>query len=1342
MGSSLEFTPEEIRATRRQLGLSQVEAGQLIGGGPRAFSKYEAGTVRPAASVISLLRILQADPTALATLRGQEPRPIEPGTAAPFEVSGRYLALLTDKTFPELLRRLLHAEAQANDLPADGIHVASNVSAADGGEDGRIEWKDGLDRTRFLPSRLCLFQLKAGKITPSTAARDVVTKERTVKVMVRGVLEADGNYIMLCSRPYTQKQIEKRKASLQAALCAAGMAIDIGQVDFWDADQIAMWVNHHSTVAMWVMEQTPSGTIHPFRSWTHWAGRPEHERSPWVEDERLPTLRAYLHEEIKKHRSFVRIVGPAGVGKSRLTLEALGSAVGDGATDRFLSDIVLYSVQSEAHVEDIYKVVQDLAGSGARAVVVVDQCEPEARQTLVGMTSRRSSCLSLVTIDDEIPTGTLGQDTFKIDEATASVTEAIINQVSPDLPSEDRERLVRFSKGFPKIAILVGQAWNKSIPIAHATDDALVDTFVLGRRPRDRALLLKSATLVAAFGLVEAVCTEGQLSEVARLGRDLSAEDLYAAVTDLIERGAARRRGRLVSLQPRPISLSLAERQWKEWDPAKWDQVLTGDISPEVRAMAARQLALLNTTKVSQRVVNNVCRPGGPFEGYAALSKPGNPEVLSTLAAIDSKAVVDQINRSLLHVRDLSSVTGDVRRHLVYALEKICFHTHTFEEGARLLLRLAMAENEEWANNATGLFLGLFPMFLGGTAADGKSRLSFLDDATASDDEVQRLLAARGMIAGARTSHFTRVVGAETQGSLPALDPWRPATNEEANHYLEGCVRRLARIAKVDDKVGLAAREGLGKSLRPLILTGLFDLVETVVEQVSTVVSYWPDAVTSLRNTLTHDTERIDAEVCSRVSKLFVDLQPESLQSRLRALVTEMSWDHLMDEEPDYEKRFRRQVEAVRELASELLEQPATLSRALPDLSCGEQRMAGELGVALAELDDSPLKWLDPIAQAVVQTPENERSYDLLTGFVVGLAKSHPEAVAAFKQRVARSSDLAPSLPQICFPLGISASDIELAIGALQSGLLPAWRLNKWSFGGVLAKVPASEVAPLFDVMLEHSAEAYVVAVDLMGMYAHGEPEKLEGLRPQVLKLVENLTKWERLPSGDMHLHHFEQIAGWILGKGRQDPDATAAALALARALANSEEFGGKSAIEPLLSNLLSGFPEVAWQLIGQAIVSDDRKAELLTFVLGDQFSFERESCPPILSLSEDALFAWCHAHPDRAPAFVARILPLLTTRGADAPNLSLHPITARLLDEFGEREDVRLSVERNVYTFGWSGSRTTYFARYKEPFSKLLQHPKQGVRSWARNVLRNLDDSVQMARNEDEETEARGELW
>lgn len=1332
-----EIPPEEIRAIRKQLRLSQVEAGKIIGGGPRAFTKYEAGTVRPAASLIGLLRVLQTDPTLLAALQGNKPQSIASGVVSPFDITGNEIANLTEKTFPRLLRRLLHAEAQAHDLTADGIHVASNVYAPDGGEDGRMRWEHGPPRTPFLPTRLCQFQLKAGRITPSAAAQDVLDKNGNVKVMVRKVLEATGNYIMLCARPHTQKQIADREASIRNAIRRAGMEVEVGQVDFRDADQIAEWVNCHPAVATWVKEQTTSITVRPFHSWSHWAGRTEHEQSPWVEDERLPAIRAYLHERIKEPRCFVRIVGPAGVGKSRLTLKALGSAIEDDEADRNLSDIVLYTVQSEARGKDIIKVIQDLADLGQRAVVVVDQCEPQTHRILVDIVSRQSSRLSLITIDDEIPTGTLSEETFKVDEAPASVTEAIIKHVSPGLPSEDERRLVSFSKGFPKIAVQIGHAWISSIPIAHATDFDLVETFVLGRRSKNPQLLLKSAMLVAVFGLIEAETVKGDLRKIARLCRKLYAEDLYAAVRVLVERGAARRRGRLVALQPRPISLSLAERQWKEWDQTKWDQVLTGDINPRLRVLAARQLALLNTTEVSQIIVKHVCRRAGPLEGFEALSKAGNAETLSALAAIHPEVVSDLIKRSLDDANGLPRVTAEVRRHILYALAKICFHAKTFEEGACLLLRIASAENEQWANSATGQFVKLFPTLLGQTEADGNARLSFLKEAISGDGEPQRLIAAKGLLAGSKTRDFTRFIGgSETQGTRPALESWKPAPENEAIDYIQGCVSLLAGLAMKDDKVGVTAQEGLGQKLRSLIRVGLIELVEKVVAQVGAAVCYWPKAATSLRNVLFFDTEYIGDDVTNRVERLFTDLEPKSLHSRIRVHVTEESWIFLRDKDSDYKSRYRARVKAVRELAEELLEASEALSRAFPDLSKGNHRMAGELGVALAELADSPLQWLEPITQAILKTPEDERNFDLLTGFVGGLAKDHPEAVANFKECAGRLQDLAPALPQVCFRLGITASDIKLVIRALQTDVLPPRALNIWSFGGVLAKVPASEVAPLFDSMLDHGAEGFKVAINLMGMYAYDQPEKSEELLPQILKLVENLAKWQDPPIRDLDIHHFEKIVGWMLDKGRQEADATATAFSLAKTLVDSTEFRGDRIIKPLLSRLLSNFPEVTWQLIGHAIVSDDQKAALLTSVLGDRFSMEAN--PLILSLPKNALFAWFYAHPDRAPAFTARILPVLESYKVDTSKPSLHPVTERLLDEFGEREDVQRGVESNIHTFSWSGSVTTYYALHKEPFSKLRQHPKPKVRSWAKVVLRQINNSIERARRRDEESEAQ----
>lgn len=64
--------PEDIRRIRKRLRLTQGEAGVLIGGGPRAFQKYETGDLLPSRAISSALMLLDHDPGALAVLRGRQ----------------------------------------------------------------------------------------------------------------------------------------------------------------------------------------------------------------------------------------------------------------------------------------------------------------------------------------------------------------------------------------------------------------------------------------------------------------------------------------------------------------------------------------------------------------------------------------------------------------------------------------------------------------------------------------------------------------------------------------------------------------------------------------------------------------------------------------------------------------------------------------------------------------------------------------------------------------------------------------------------------------------------------------------------------------------------------------------------------------------------------------------------------------------------------------------------------------------------------------------------------------------------------------------------------------------
>jgi HTH-type transcriptional regulator/antitoxin MqsA len=61
-------SPEQIRALREKLGLSQRRMSEIVGGGVRSINKYEAGQVVPSAVMSSLLQILVHDPSLINLL--------------------------------------------------------------------------------------------------------------------------------------------------------------------------------------------------------------------------------------------------------------------------------------------------------------------------------------------------------------------------------------------------------------------------------------------------------------------------------------------------------------------------------------------------------------------------------------------------------------------------------------------------------------------------------------------------------------------------------------------------------------------------------------------------------------------------------------------------------------------------------------------------------------------------------------------------------------------------------------------------------------------------------------------------------------------------------------------------------------------------------------------------------------------------------------------------------------------------------------------------------------------------------------------------------------------------
>lgn len=68
---------KKVRSLRLRLNLTQEEAGRVLGGGKRAFQKYEKGKTPPSDAAVALLELMERHPEDLEFLKSLPGRQLE-----------------------------------------------------------------------------------------------------------------------------------------------------------------------------------------------------------------------------------------------------------------------------------------------------------------------------------------------------------------------------------------------------------------------------------------------------------------------------------------------------------------------------------------------------------------------------------------------------------------------------------------------------------------------------------------------------------------------------------------------------------------------------------------------------------------------------------------------------------------------------------------------------------------------------------------------------------------------------------------------------------------------------------------------------------------------------------------------------------------------------------------------------------------------------------------------------------------------------------------------------------------------------------------------------------------
>jgi hypothetical protein len=1251
-----------------------------------------------------------------------------------WEVTFEDIERLNDKQLAELLHRLLRLEAKRNGIAApDVLDVPQKITVADGGEDGRIRWTGTPDKTEFIPLRFTIFQCKATNLQPAHCESEI-TRPKTdeLKPMVEEVLDAGGAYVLFmnyhCTEEMRQDRVEGFRKAIRRARKSYAESADI---HVFDANRIADWVNHFPVAVLNVFSYIKRAMPYAAQTWDMWSSYEENSFT-YVMDDSLESNISRLRALLSNTGKVARVVGVSGLGKTRMALETFRppNLTTPDLSQQVLSDKVVYVDAASTTTENLVATAVSWRSSGFHAILVVDNCEVSLHNALAREAARSDSNFSLLTLDYTLEKPSDGNPFIQLEQVSDDVIKGIIKQSYPTLPDADAARIADFAHGFPQMAVLLGGAWLNDAPeMGNLQDDTLLRKLLWGRGQGNDVeyKVISACALFDHFGFKDDVIHHRQY--MAQKLCQIDNQQFYTILQSFIKKGIIDKRGSYLRVTPRPLAIRLAADWWTQWLPEHAVEILTDTELPSGLATAlCDQMAKLDFLQEAKDHTRRLCGDQAPFGQAEVLESEHGSRLFRSLVEVNPEATVSALNRVFGH-RSREQLLGVVnaRRNLVWSLEKLCFWQNTFVTAATLMMKFAGAENETWANNATGQFLQLFHVWLSGTQAPAKERLIVIDFALNSTVWQERELGLKALGEGLTGGHFSRSGGVETQGSGAPKKDWEPQYWNEVFEYWHECLVRLTDAAVQQNGEAVIAKKLIATHIRTLVRYGQMDELHVALQRVvKSGGPLWVEAVEAIQQTLRFDSKDLPAEGIARLNEWLSMLSPQTMAQKVILYVSHAPWNSEKKGDTYIDLSQLRAEEFAVECAADMPQ----LYGILGMLFRGEQRQGYAFGRKLVSLlgTEEVDVFLTSCLSAMREIPNAEANSSVLAGALYGLRTSAPQLVESILEECRLDPDLIFHLPELTRVSGPTIVDLERILDCIDDGSLPSGASNILAYGGTMARFEPSQVINLCRRVAKQVPHGPALALNTVYMYCFNEPEKLQ----QCASILRELLLSDGLLVESSHatsvFHTWLEVVKLFITPELSDVElAEHLTREIISACGNGIDIGALEFLKPLISSLLTHYSQISWPIFGDALINLDGEG---AFWLRSVFEVRVGDMPSLGLLSNvpnEVLIAWCENYPQDAPVLLPRLCTLFS-------NGNWTELAEFLFTQYGGREEVLSSVLSSMGPHSWTGSSIPYYEWQIEAIRKLEVHSNPSVRLWAAKVVTALLSWIEREREREEE--------
>lgn len=598
----------------------------------------------------------------------------------------------------------------------------------------------------------------------------------------------------------------------------------------------------------------------------------------------FPKFAEIRHQILTEPYRLIQFMGLSGIGKSRMIFEIFHGI--DNSNNYYCSN-----ASDDRLLNELSTFLRERMNK--EGVIVLDDCNGDAFSKISKLRLEINTKYKIIGIyndtEDIVRERGVNQLYLNRRDLLDSVNQYIQDQIG--LLGNQAENIVRqiqdISDGFPVVAIKAIQSYRENGVTNLMNEDELWKK-MCGYQSLtvDERVALQSLSLFEPLGYEQEFARDYQM---VKYNENITPFDYnHLKIDDIFEKLVKSYKNKeLIEInscwllvRPLPLAVWLVGQWFRNCGQNRFVQVLNDLDAIQEQAQANRmkralckRIQNMQDNEKAKYLFERLMAVGAPFHYEEVVCSDFGSQLFLAISTVNPVAVTNCLYDVVMpqSIDWTKNIKGDVRRNYIWCLERLSMPETTFRKAALLLAKFSLAENESWANNATGQLLQLFHVALSGTETTLRQRLDVIEELRTLGDEYIPIV-LKVIDSAFSYSHFSRNAGYEHIDGKVYTD-FEPM-GVDICEYWEGCIKILGELLQYrPDSVNQIADIIVSHVYDLSLRSGCYDYLEKLINMVVNACgNEWPEMHKQLLKLKRYNQDRLSTERKAKIDgwlKLF-----------------------------------------------------------------------------------------------------------------------------------------------------------------------------------------------------------------------------------------------------------------------------------------------------------------------------------------------------------------------------------------------------------------------------------------------------------------------------------------